>query len=187
MTVIEHQTNGDSMNKFSLLVFFSLLIMLVGCSQKTDTNMQQVNNTDMKPRIIELKGLKTQPSIEWFSTKFTIDHINIVNDNSVEIYVTNKSNEAVGSLTIDTAIELRSIKNGNPVEVRSDKTIMVIDQSTNNIVKGPLYPGETAIIKYTMPSKITSCDDYAIAIFSEFYLRNNFDKMSNFVDCSKLK
>lgn len=173
------------MNKFSLLVFFSLLLMLVGCSQKTDTNTQQVNNTDMKPRIIELKGLKTQPSIEWFSEKFTIDHINIVNDNSVEIYVTNNSNGAVGSLTIDTAIELRAIKNGNPVEVRSNKTIMVIDQSTNNIVKGPLYPGETAIIKYTMPSKITSCDDYAI--FSELYLRNNFDKMSNFVDCSKLK
>ena len=112
MTVIEHQTNGDSMNKFSLLVFFSLLIMLVGCSQKTDTplvidtNMQQVNNTDMKPRIIELKGLKTQPSIEWLSTKFTIDHINIINDNSVEIYVTNDSNEAVVRLTIDAAIEL---------------------------------------------------------------------------------
>ena len=186
MTVIEHQMNGDSMNKFSLLVFFSLLIMLVGCSQKTDTNMQQVNNTYMKPRIIELKGLKTQPSIEWLSTKFTIDHINIVNDNSVEIYVTNKSNEAVGRLTIDTAIELRFIKNGNPVKVRSGKTIMVIDKSTNSIVEGALYPGETAIIKYyTMPSKITSCDDYAI--FSEFYLRNNFDKMSNFADCSKLK
>ena len=139
----------------------------------------------MKPRIIELKGLKTQPSIEWFSTKFTIDHINIVNDNSVEIYVINNSNEAVGSLTIDTAIELRPIKNGNPVEVRSNKTIMVIDQSTNNIVKGPLYPGETAIIKYTMPSKITSCDDYAI--FSDYYLTGNFAKLSSFVDCSKLK
>ena len=191
MTVIEHQTNGDSMNKFSLLVFFSLLIMLVGCSQKTDaplvidTNMQQVNNTDMKPRIIELKGLKTQPSIEWFSTKFTIDHINIINDNSVEIYVTNDSNEAVGRFTIDTAIELRPIKNGNPVEVRSDKTIMVIDKSTNNIVEGALYPGETAIIKYTMSSSFTSCDDYAI--FSEFYLRNDFAKLSSFVDCSKLK
>ena len=191
MTVIEHQTNGDSMNKFSLLVLFSLLIMLVGCSQKTDTplvidtNMQQVNNTDIKPRIIELKGLKTQPSIEWFSTKFTIDHINIINDNSVEIYVTNDSNEAVGSLTIDTAIELRFIKNGNPVEVRSDKTIIVIDKSTNSIVKGALYPGETAIIKYTMSSSITSCDDYVI--FSEFYLRKDFAKLSSFVDCSKLK
>ena len=191
MTVIEHQTNGDSMNKFSLLVFFSLLIMLVGCSQKTDTplvidtNMQQVNNTDMKPRIIELKGLKTQPSIEWLSKKFTIDHINIINDNSVEIYVTNDSNEAVGSLTIDTAIELRFIKNGNPVEVRSDKTIMVIDKSTNSIVEGELYPGETAIIKYTMLSSITSCDDYVI--FSKFYLRKDFAKLSSFVDCSKLK
>lgn len=174
------------MNKFSLLVFFSLLLMLAGCGQKTDTH--QKTDTPQKTdtyRTVELKGLKTQPSIEWFSTKFTIDHINIINDNSVEIYVTNKSNKAVGSLTIDTAIELRSIKNGNPVEVRSNKTIMVIDQSTNNIVKGPLYPGETAIIKYTMSSSFTSCDDYAI--FSELYLRNNFDKMSNFVDCSKLK
>lgn len=193
MTVIEHQTNGDSMNKFSLLVLFSLLIMLVGCSQKTgaprglvvDTNMQQVNNTDMKPRIIELKGLKTQPSIKQFSTKFTIDHINIINDNSVEIYVTNDSNEAVGRLTIDTAIELRFIKNGNPVEVRSDKTIMVIDKNTNSIVEGALYPGETAVIYYTMPSSITSCDDYAI--FSDYYLTGNFAKLSSFVDCSNLR
>lgn len=174
------------MNKFSLLVFFSLLIMLVGCSQKTDTNMQQVNNTDMKPRIIELKGLKTQPSIEWRGTKFTIDHINIINDNSVEIYVTNDSNEAVGRLTIDTAIDLRFIKNGNPVEVRSNKTIiMVIDKSTNSIVEGALYPGETAIIKYTMPSSITSCDDYVI--FSGYYLTGNFAKLSSFVDCSNLR
>ena len=179
------------MNKFSLFVFFSLLLMLVGCDQKTDAplvidnNMQQVNNTNMKPHIIELKGLKTQPSIEWFSTKFTIDHINIVNDNSVEIYITNASDEAVGRLTIDTAIELRPIKNGKPVEVRSDKTIMVIDQSTGHIVDGPAYPGETAIIKYTMPSSIISCGDYAI--FSKFYLRNDFAKLSSFVDCSKLK
>ena len=181
------------MNKFSLFVFFSLLLMLVGCDQKTDTslgiaidtNTQQVNNTDVKPRIIELKGLKTQPSIEWFSTKFTIDHINIVNDNSVEIYVTNASDEAVGRLTIDTAIELRPIKNGKPVEVRSDKTIMVIDKSTSNIVEGALYPGETAIIKYTMSSSVTSCDDYVI--FSKFYLIKDFAKLSSFVDCSKLK
>ena len=179
------------MNKFSLFVFFSLLLMLVGCDQKTgaplviDNNMQQVNNTNMKPRIIELKGLKNQPSIEWFGTKFTIDHINIVNDNSVEIYVTNDSNEAVGRLTIDTAIELRPIKNGNPVEVRSNKTIMVIDQSTGHIVDGPAYPGDTAIIKYTMSSRFTSCDDYVI--FSKLYLIKDFAKLSSFVDCSKLK
>ena len=187
MTVIEHQTNGDSMNKFSLFVFFLLLLVFVGCNQSTN-NQSSTNNqpTNNKPtNIIELKGLKNQPSIEWFSTKFTIDHINIVNDNSVEIYITNDSNEAVGRLTIDTAIELRFIKNGTPVEVRSDKTIMVIDKSTNNIVEGALYPGETAIIKYTMSSSFTSCDDYGI--FSNFYLRKDFAKLSSFVDCSKLK
>ena len=175
------------MNKFSLFVFFLLLLVFVGCNQSTNnqssTNNQPTNNK--QTNIIELKGLKNQPSIEWFSTKFTIDRINIVNDNSVEIYVTNDSNEAVGRLTIDTAIELRFIKNGTPVEVRSGKTIMVIDKSTNNIVEGALYPGETAIIKYTMSSSFTSCDDYAI--FSKFYLRKDFAKLSSFVDCSKLK
>lgn len=150
--------------------------MLVGCGQKP------IN-------IIKMKGLKTQPSIEWLNKKFTIDKIVIFHDNRVGIFIKNISDESVSHYVIDNDIELRPIKDGKPVKVRADKTIMRADPNTGMAVdftfNDELYPGETALIYYTMPSSITSCDDYVI--FSDYYLTGNFAKLSSFVDCSNLR
>lgn len=193
------------MNKFSLFVFFLLLLVFVGCNQKTgtptplviDTNTQQVDNTDMKPRIIELKGLKNKPLTNgiFYSEIITIDRVTIKNGNLVDIYVTNISTEDISYVFIDK-VELRPIKDGKPVKVRSNKIIKFIDASSNKLTDADygdeLYPGETAVIKYTMPSSVASCDDYAI--FSDYFgtsgvyrLDTKVVKLSYFVDCSNLK
>ena len=196
-------------NLFNLTILFSLLLTLVGCDLKTDTQQvintdtqqvintdkqnntdtQQVINTDKQnntDNVIFLQGLKTQ-TFKCLNEEFNIDHISIIN-NSIETYITNISTESIYKVFIDD-IELRPIKNGKPVKVRSNNTVMYYDQKNNKSVEFnypyELYPGETAVIKQTMQSNITNCDDYAI--FRECYNGKNFDKLSNLVNCSNLK
>ena len=162
------------MAKFNFLyVCFALLFMFTGCD---------IFKID---KVVKLPRFSSQPTL-CSNENFYIDHINIVNDNSVEIYMMNKSNRA--SFPADLA--LMPIENGMLVEVRYDYEIMRVDENNNELRLDKLYPGEMAILKYTMPSNITSCDDYVLFSKDCFSLNKayveRFAKLSSLVDCSNL-
>ena len=161
------------MTKIKFLSVCFLMLLITGCD---------IISND---KVIELPGLKNQ-SFECLNNSFNVDHINIVNDNSVEIYVTNISTSAKGP----GAFELRTIKNGKPFEVRVKKELWGIDLNTKKTSKidgSDVYPGESAVVKYTIDQSISSCDDYALyGEYCDLVYDDTFAKLSSLVDCSNL-
>lgn len=161
------------MAKFKFLyVCFALLFMITGCD-----------------KVVKLPRLSSQPVL-CSNEEFNIDHINIVNDNTVEIYMKNISNRA----STPAWLKLMPIEYGELVDVRYDYEYTRVDENDNKATvprSSEIYPDEMVVLKIIMPSNITSCDDYVI--FSEhcFSLDNRyverFAKLSSLVDCSNLK
>ena len=157
------------MAKFNFLyVCFALLFMFTGCD-----------------KVVKVPRFSSQPVL-CSNEEFNVDHINIVNDNSVEIYMKNISNRA----SFPASLALMPIEYGVPVDVRYDYEIMRVDENNNKLKLDEFYPGEMAVLKYTMPSNITSCDDYVLFSKDCFSLNHYYversAKLSSLVDCSNL-
>ena len=160
------------MAKFNFLyVCFALLFMFTGCD-----------------KVVKLPRFSSQPVL-CSNEEFNVDHINIVNDNSIEIYMKNISNRA----STPAWLKLMHIEYGVPVDVRYDYEYMRVDENDNKAIvhrSSEIYPNEMVVLKFTMPSNITSCNDYVI--FSEHcfslnhYYVERSAKLSSLVDCSNL-
>ena len=156
------------------------------------TSTKIADSTDKK-NIVQFDSLKnnafTYPYID-----FSVNSI-MISRNEVTFRITNNSADNVEIFKSDV-LELRPIKNGKPTKVRSNFTVYRVDGDKLKrmkvldgvILDGTsvglnLYPGESAVITQTMPSKFTECDDYAIAYDDN--INNKYARLSEVFDCNK--
>lgn len=190
------------MNKLkSFCLMCGLMTLLFGCDARTDNNSTVASSSPIavKSNIFSVKsnggndsgfiyqsGDIDNSTFPCLNRSFAIKVMHI-QGNTVTFGIVNASTEAISARRA-SEIELRPIKNGKPIQLRSKVVVARVNGEELIPIKlyESIYPEEKIVVTQEMPSPFTGCEDYALAYVNHTCNigEQQFVRLGSVVDCS---